>query len=237
MRRSSPSPGRPPPRRLPVTAVSHHRGNRFHRGDRCARREGRGPAGIRRLGVGTGAARAAYRDAGGQTVIKPKPLHPAVPGGFTPDDFTVDEPAGMVTCPAGHTRPMSQKRTAAFGRLCAHCPLRQRCTTAAGGRSMSIHPHEQLLRAARAQARTPQFKRAYPTRSSAERIIAWVATQQGAVSGSATSASKRTMPGCATGPPRSTCAPSSTPASPAATEPGRWPDGKGRRRPLIGTRP
>src|SRR5258705_6630106 len=45
------------------------------------------------------------------------------------------------------------------------------------------------------------------------------------------------MPGCATGPPRSTCAPSSTPASPAATESGRWPDDKGRQRPLIGTRP
>ena len=139
-------------------------------------------AGLRVYGdsaYGTGAARAAYRDAGVPTVIKPKPLHPAVPGGFTLDDFTVDEPAGTVTCPAGHTRPMSHKRTVTFGRLCAHCPLRQRCTTAAGGRSMSIHPHEQLLRAARAQARTPEFTRDYPTRSSVERIIAWVATQRG----------------------------------------------------------
>jgi IS5 family transposase len=128
---------------------------------------------------GTGAARAAYRDAGVHTVIKPKPLRPGVPGGFTLDDFTIDEPAGTVRCPAGHTRPMSPKRTVTFGRLCAHCPLRQRCTTAADGRSMSIHPHEQLLRAARAQARTPEFKRDYPTRSSVERIIAWVATQRG----------------------------------------------------------
>ncbi|HXA12770.1 MAG TPA: transposase [Mycobacterium sp.] len=128
---------------------------------------------------GTGAARAAYRDAGHQTVIKPKPLRPAVPGGFTLDNFTIDEPAGAVTCPAGHTRPMSPKRTVTFGRLCIGCPLRQRCTTAADGRSMSIHPHEQLLRAARAQARTPEFKQDYPTRSSVERIIAWVATQRG----------------------------------------------------------
>jgi Transposase DDE domain/Transposase domain (DUF772) len=139
-------------------------------------------AGLRVYGdsaYGTGAARAAYRDAGHQTVIKPKPLRPAVPGGFTLDDFTIDEPAGAVTCPAGHTRPMSPKRTVTFGGLCAGCPLRQRCTTAADGRSMSIHPHEQLLRAARAQARTPQFKQDYPTRSSVERIIAWVATQRG----------------------------------------------------------
>jgi len=27
---------------------------------------------------------------------------------------------------------------------------------------MTIHPHERLLRAARAQARTPEFKNAYP---------------------------------------------------------------------------
>jgi len=128
---------------------------------------------------GTGAARAAYRDTGHQTVIKPKPLRPAVPGGFTLDDFTVDELAGTVTCPAGHTRPMSPKRTVTFGALCAGCPLRARCTSAAGGRSMSIHPHEQLLRTARAQARTPEFKRDYPTRSSVERIIAWVATHHG----------------------------------------------------------
>ncbi|WP_408633035.1 transposase [Mycobacterium ostraviense] len=74
---------------------------------------------------------------------------------------------------------MSPKRTVTFGRLCADCPLRQRCTTAADGRSMSIHPHEQLLREARAQARTPEFKQDYPTRSSIERIIAWVATQRG----------------------------------------------------------
>ena len=109
-------------------------------------------AGLRVYGdsaYGTGAARAAYRDAGHQTVIKPKPLRPAVPGGFTLDDFTVDEPAGAVTCPAGHTRPMSPKRTVTFGRLCADCSLRRRCTSAADGRSMSIHPHEQLLRAAR----------------------------------------------------------------------------------------
>jgi len=139
-------------------------------------------AGLRVYGdsaYGTGAARAAYRDAGHQTVIKPKPLRPAVPGGFTLDDFTIDEPAGTVTCPAGHTRPMSPKRTVTFGALCTHCPLRQRCTTAADGRSMSIHPHEQLLRAARAQAHTSEFKQDYPTRSSVERIIAWVATQPG----------------------------------------------------------
>jgi hypothetical protein len=36
-----------------------------------------------------------------------------------------------------------------------------------------------LLRAARAQARTPRFKQAYPTRSMVERVIAWTSTQNG----------------------------------------------------------
>jgi hypothetical protein len=44
---------------------------------------------------------------------------------------------------------------------------------------MTIHPHEDLLRAARAQARTPEFKQAYPRRSNVERIIAFTATQRG----------------------------------------------------------
>jgi hypothetical protein len=128
---------------------------------------------------GSGQARAAYRDGGHGTVIKPGPLRPAVPGGFTLDDFAIDEHAGMVTCPAGVTRPMSQIRTVTFGAACAGCPLRGRCTTAKDGRSMTIHPHEDLLRQARAQARTPEFKQAYPTRSMVERIISWTATCNG----------------------------------------------------------
>src|SRR5436190_325158 len=127
----------------------------------------------------TGEARDAYRDAGHDVVIKPKPLPSAVPDGFTLDDFTPDENDGTVTCPNGNTRPMSPARTVTFGRLCADCPLRQRCTTAKTGRSMTIHPHEDLLRAARAQARTPRFKQDYPTRSNVERTVAQVATQNG----------------------------------------------------------
>jgi hypothetical protein len=128
---------------------------------------------------GTGEARAAYQAGGHDMVIKPKPLRAAVPGGFTLDDFTLDEQARTVTCPGGHTRVMSTKRTVTFGAVCADCPLRAACTTAVGGRSMSIHEHEALLRAARAQARTPEFGQAYPTRSTVERIISWTATNRG----------------------------------------------------------
>ena len=69
-----------------------------------------------------------------------------MPGGFTLDDFTVDETAGTPTCPAGQVRPMSKSRTVTFGAACADCPLRSKCTTAKDGRSMTIHPHEGLRR-------------------------------------------------------------------------------------------
>jgi len=128
---------------------------------------------------GSGQARADYRDAGHDTVIKPGPLKPAVPGGFTIDDFIVDEEQGTVTCPNDVTRPMSSKRYVTFGAACAGCPLRARCTKAEGGRSMEIHPHDGLLRQARARARTGQFRQAYRTRAMVERVIAWTATCNG----------------------------------------------------------
>ena len=45
---------------------------------------------------GTGGLRAALSGAGHTAVIKPGPLRPAVEGGFTIDDFTVDEAAGQL---------------------------------------------------------------------------------------------------------------------------------------------
>jgi hypothetical protein len=38
---------------------------------------------------GSGEAREAYGQAGRDTVVKPKPVQPAVPGGLTVDDFTM----------------------------------------------------------------------------------------------------------------------------------------------------
>ena len=71
-------------------------------------------------------------------------------GGFTVDDFTVDEQQGTVTCPAGHTVALSRTRIATFGVLCRDCPLRARCTTCKTGRKLVLHERDDLLRAARA---------------------------------------------------------------------------------------
>jgi hypothetical protein len=92
---------------------------------------------------GSGDLRAAMKDAGHEAVIKPGPIRPPVEGGFTIDDFQVDEEAATVTCPAGNTRAISAKtRAAAFGVLCRRCPLRARCTTSGRGRTIRLHPRD-----------------------------------------------------------------------------------------------
>jgi hypothetical protein len=130
---------------------------------------------------GTGDLRDAIGTAGHQAVIKPPPLQSAVPGGFILDDLTVDEQAGLVTCPAGITRPITPGRNVIFGAACAACPLRQRCTTSKSGRTLSLHPRHGLLRAARAAwAAGPGLREDYMAhRPNVERAIAQVATWRG----------------------------------------------------------
>jgi len=124
---------------------------------------------------GTGQALAAVDRAGHTAVIKPWPLRPAIPGGFTLDDFTVDEAAGTVTCPHGITRPITVTRNAVFGAACRGCPLRARCTTAARGRTLQLHEHDALQRAHRARAADPEFQATYRRhRPMVERSLAWV---------------------------------------------------------------
>ncbi|HEY5842707.1 MAG TPA: transposase, partial [Mycobacterium sp.] len=108
-------------------------------------------------------------------LVKPGPLKPAVPGGFTIDDFTVDEQAGTVTCPNGLTRPISATRTVTFGAGCRGCPLRDRCTTAARGRTLNLHEHHRLLREHRRRAKEPAWQAGYRQyRPMVERSIAWL---------------------------------------------------------------
>jgi hypothetical protein len=73
---------------------------------------------------GTGHLRSAV-DAGHAAMIKPMPLQAPVAGGFTIDDFTVDEQARAVTCPAGNTRPISQKPIRRPSARCAAAVVHQ----------------------------------------------------------------------------------------------------------------
>jgi hypothetical protein len=130
---------------------------------------------------GTGDLRDAIGKAGHVAVIKPKPLQAAVQGGFTVDDFTVDRHAGTVSCPGGHTRPISTTGVATFGALCRTCPLRQQCTTCKTGRKIVLHDHDALLRQARRDwAQDPGLREAYRRhRPNVERVISQLASRGG----------------------------------------------------------
>jgi hypothetical protein len=130
---------------------------------------------------GTGDLRDAIGKAGHQAVIKPKPLQPAVEGGFTLDDFTVSPRGDAVTCPGGVTRPVTPSRNVTFGAVCRHCPLRERCTKSKTGRTLILHQHDHLLRAARAAwAASTELREDYMKhRPNVERAIAQVATWRG----------------------------------------------------------
>jgi IS5 family transposase len=129
---------------------------------------------------GTGELRERLQADGHALVIKPPPLRQVIPGGFTIDDFTIDNQAATVTCPAGHTvtlgRPQADgNRRAQFKALCRGCPLRERCTTSKTGRTLNVHPQHALLAAARRAAADPAWQDEYRRwRPPVERAIAWL---------------------------------------------------------------
>lgn len=115
------------------------------------------------------------QEAGHQALVKPKPLRPAVPGGYDLDDFVHDEARNTLTCPAGEVRRISAKGNVNFGTACTECPLRGQCTTAKGGRKVIITKHHARRRAHRAAAREPGFRHDYRAyRPLVERSIGWL---------------------------------------------------------------
>jgi DDE family transposase len=102
---------------------------------------------------------------------------PTAAGGlFSKDRFDVDLGAGAVICPAGVSAPIRPAAagggTASFAQACAECPLRAQCTTAAGGRTISIGPYEQTLTDARARQADPAWVADYRgTRPKVERKL------------------------------------------------------------------
>jgi hypothetical protein len=108
-------------------------------------------------------------------LVKPWPLRPAVEGGFTLDDFTIDRRAGTATCPAGVTRKVTSKGNVTFGIACRDCPLVARCTASARGRKLVLGEHDELQRAHRQRAAGEDFQTIYRQhRPMVERSIAWL---------------------------------------------------------------
>lgn len=125
---------------------------------------------------GTGEFHDRLREA--RIVDRCKTQAPTAAGGlFSKDQFDIDLGAGTVSCPGGVTatlRPASAGGGMAyFGSACTGCALRARCTTAAGGRTITVGPHEQALTDARARQSNPAWVADYrATRPKVERKLA-----------------------------------------------------------------
>jgi hypothetical protein len=124
---------------------------------------------------GAGPLLATLEDAGARIMTKVQP--PAAAGGrFAKDRFDIDLAAGTVTCP-GHVavaiRPAKGGGgTAAFGTVCAHCPLAAQCTASPAGRTVTIGAYEPQLARARAAQADPAWRADYTaTRPKVERKI------------------------------------------------------------------
>ena len=97
-------------------------------------------------------------------------------GLFTKDDFDIDLDADVVWCPADWDTPIIRRADgsgiAAFGDMCRRCPLRERCTTAANGRTIGIARHERRMQQAKTEQAKPEWQAAYrATRPKVERKI------------------------------------------------------------------
>lgn len=122
---------------------------------------------------------AAERAAGVLIRCKPFPLRNA--GRFTKADFAMDLAGQHITCPAGQTVPLQLGHVARFpANVCAACPSRSKCTTAAkGGRSLSIHTAEPLLLELRQARAEPTGRAALRERTFVEHGLAAISRSQG----------------------------------------------------------
>jgi len=123
---------------------------------------------------GSGELLSTLEDAGAEANCKVQP--PVAPGGrFSKDAFQIDLENGTVSCPAAHTvalRASGDGQLAQFGKLCAGCPLAERCTSSKDGRTIQVGPHEQQLARARQRQQDPAWKADYKaTRPKVERKI------------------------------------------------------------------
>jgi hypothetical protein len=101
-------------------------------------------------------------------------------GRFAKDQFTLDFAAGHLTCPAGVSMPFTAGKTVRFPKnTCAACPLRARCTASPAGRSIAIHPDEQLLAELRQRQATPAGRAKLRERVAVEHALAHVGHWQG----------------------------------------------------------
>ncbi len=102
------------------------------------------------------------------------PIAPA--GRFSKDRFAIDLERDEVTCPRDVTVSIKRNKTgegiASFGDACTSCPLREQCTEAKEGRSVTVSRYEHRLADQRSLQQDPAWQEEYrATRPKVERKI------------------------------------------------------------------
>jgi hypothetical protein len=125
---------------------------------------------------GGGETRQAFADEGRMLTAR-VPQEGSNRGLYPKSRFVLDVVNGTVTCPAGETTGEYREeqdggRIFTFGAVCAGCPRREACTTAAAGRTVRMHPQEELLQAARAKQETAEGRAALRERVVVEHRLA-----------------------------------------------------------------
>jgi Transposase DDE domain/Transposase domain (DUF772) len=125
---------------------------------------------------GSGETRQAFADAGRELIAK-VPQEKRNGGLFPKSAFVLDLLNHTVTCPGGESTGRYQRekdggKLFRFGARCTRCPLRPHCTTAIRGRSVSVHPQEERLQAARAYQETAEGRAHLRERVVAEHRLA-----------------------------------------------------------------
>lgn len=115
------------------------------------------------MAYGDGDTRVAVEAKGARMIAKVPPVHNA--GRFPKTDFTIDPEAPSARCPAGATTVVTRPTKDDKGRPtvmlvfdaadCAACPLRERCVSGSGPRTITLSIHEARM----AQARVDQTRR------------------------------------------------------------------------------
>lgn len=99
---------------------------------------------------------------------------------FPKTAFTLDWSRQTLRCPAQVELPFTSGGTVHFpAATCAACPLRERCTTSARGRSVSLHPDERFLTELRARQQTSAGRAKLRERVAVEHTLAHVGHWQG----------------------------------------------------------
>lgn len=128
---------------------------------------------------GGGETRQEFANAGRDLVVR-VPKAARGDGLYPKSEFTIDIANNRVSCPGGNTTDKhyldgNRNRVFTFGAACASCPLKDACTRSPAGRTVRVHPQEQLLAAARERQRTAEGKVALRSRVVIEHRLARLA--------------------------------------------------------------